>query len=331
MIPSDPSLSLVGKRIWVAGHRGMVGSALVRRLTIENCEILSADRRQLDLREQQPVRDWIGDMQPDVVILAAARVGGIAANDTHPVDFLSDNLQIQTNVIDAAAQSGIKRLLFLGSSCIYPRLAGQPIVEDALLTGPLEPTNQWYAIAKIAGIKLCQAWRRQAGKSFVSAMPTNLYGPGDLFDEQASHVIPALIQRLHVAKETKIPVTIWGSGNPRREFLHVDDLADALVFLLKHYDADEHINVGVGKDIAIAELARLIGEIIGYSGDYVFDQSKPDGAPRKLMEISRLTSLGWTSSTNLRDGLEGTYQWFLDNIAGTAMRRAAPNGFGHDG
>jgi len=331
MTPSDRSFSLDGKRIWVAGHHGMVGSALVRRLASVDCDILSVDRQHLDLREQQPVRNWIGDMKPDVVVLAAAKVGGIVANDARPVDFLSDNLQIQTNVIDAAARSGVDRLLFLGSSCIYPRLAAQPMAEDSLLTGPLEPTNQWYAVAKIAGIKLCQAWRRQAGKSFISAMPTNLYGPGDLFDEQASHVIPALMLKLHAAKEAGAPVTIWGSGTPRREFLHVDDLADALVFLLQHYNADAHINVGVGEDIAIADLARLMGDVMGFTGDYVYDRSKPDGTPRKLMDVSRLTALGWTAGTGLKEGLAETYQWFLENIAGTGLRRAGSDEAHHGG
>jgi len=326
MSSSDKTYSLAGKRIWVAGHRGMVGSALVRRLASEDCEIIAASRSELDLRNSASVEAWVADRKPDAVFLAAATVGGILANDSRPVEFLSDNLSIQSNVINAAAAAGVEKLLFLGSSCIYPKLAEQPIAEEALLTGPLEPTNEWYAIAKIAGIKLCQAWRKQAGKAFISAMPTNLYGPNDLFDEQACHVIPALMMKLHDAKKAGGPLTIWGTGTPRREFLHVDDLADGLVFLMQHYDEAQHINVGVGEDIAISDLARLMGDIIGYDGAYENDHSKPDGTPRKLLDVSRLHALGWHAKTPLRDGLASTYAWYLDNIAETGMTRGNRHG-----
>jgi len=310
--------SLEGRRIFVAGHRGMVGGAVVRRLAAEPVgEILTVDRRRLDLRDQRAVSLWMEENRPDVVVVAAAKVGGIVANDRHPADFLSDNLAIQSNLIDSSARIGVAKLLFLGSSCIYPRMAPQPIPEDALLSGPLEPTNQWYAIAKIAGLKLCEAYRRQHGHDFISAMPTNLYGPGDNYDLQSSHVLPALIRKAHEAKcagAAELPV--WGTGTPRREFLHVDDLADALVFLLRHYSDDRHINVGTGHDIAIGEVARLVAEVVGFEGRLAFDPSKPDGTPRKLMDGGRLAALGWTAKIGLRDGLQDAYRHFLEQQPG---------------
>jgi len=304
--------SLVGKRVWVAGHTGMVGSAVVRRLAGEQCEILTTDRKTVNLKNQAETYGWIGDTKPDAVILAAAHVGGILANDRFPADFIYDNLAIETNVIDAAYRAGVKKLVFLGSSCIYPRLAPQPLREDALLTGPLEPTNEWYAIAKIAGIKLCQAYRKQHGSDFISAMPTNLYGPGDNFDLSTSHVIPALMRKAHEAKASDSPeLVVWGTGRPRREFLHVDDCADAIVFLLKNYSDNEHVNVGCGEDVTIEELARLIADTVGYKGKIVHDPSKPDGTPRKLMAVEKLKGLGWTPRIGLEEGLRSTYEWFL--------------------
>ncbi len=306
------SYDLAGKRIWVAGHRGMVGSAIARRLGSEDVEILTAGRDILDLRDQAAVRDWIGDMKPDAICLAAAKVGGILANDRQPAEFLSENLAIQSNVIDAAHALDVQRLLFLGSTCIYPRLAPQPMPEDCLLTGPLEPTNEWYAIAKIAGLKLCQAYRRQYGRDYISAMPTNLYGPGDNYSPTGSHVLPAFIARMHAAKTSGArEVEIWGSGTPRREFLHVDDLADALVFLLRSYSGEVALNVGVGEDISIADLARLVAEVVGVDVDLTFDTSKPDGTPRKLVDVTRLTALGWQARIPLREGLERTYRDYL--------------------
>lgn len=299
---------LAGRRVWVAGHRGMVGSALVRRLAREPVgEILTADRGALDLTRQAAVEDWVAANRPDVVIVAAARVGGIAANAARPVDFLHDNLMIEANIMRAAADAGVAKLLFLGSSCIYPKFAEQPIKESALLTGSLEPTNQWYAVAKIAGIKLAEAYRAQAGLDFISAMPTNLYGPGDNYDLESSHVIPALLRKAVAARDGGGPLTVWGSGTPRREFLHVDDLADALVHLLVHYSGAEHINVGFGEDLTIAELARTIAEVVGYDGEIAFDASRPDGTPRKLMDSSQLASLGWRPRIGLRDGLADAY------------------------
>jgi GDP-L-fucose synthase len=303
------------ERIFVAGHRGLVGSALVRRLRQDGFHnLLLQTSAQLDLRNQAAVNEFFAAQRPDRVFLAAARVGGIFANDSAPAQFLADNLQIQTNVIDAAYRNGTRKLLFLGSSCIYPKHAAQPMAEDCLLTGPLEPTNEWYAIAKIAGLKMCQAYRRQYGFNAISAMPTNLYGPGDNFDLCHSHVLPALVRRFHEAKEARQPeVTIWGTGTPRREFLHVDDLAAACVFLMRTYEGETALNVGWGKDIAIAELAALIGETVGYTGRLTFDTSKPDGTPRKLLDVSRLSALGWSAGISLRDGLASTYQWFLAN------------------
>lgn len=307
-----PSYSLAGKRVFVAGHRGMVGSALCRRLDEEGpAEILTVGRAALNLTDQAAVEGWFAKHKPDAVFLAAARVGGILANDRNPADFLFDNLAIEANVIRAAHSAGVEKLLFLGSSCIYPKHAKQPIGEDALLTGPLEPTNEWYAVAKIAGIKLCQAFRKQHGDRFISAMPTNLYGPGDNYDLENAHVIPALIRKMHEAQiQGAESVTLWGSGQPRREFLYVDDLADALVFLMKHYDEPAHINVGTGEDLTIAELANRIAEVVGFNGSFTFDTSKPDGTPRKLLDVSRLTALGWQAETDLRTGLSKAYDAF---------------------
>jgi GDP-L-fucose synthase len=315
-VASDPVYSLDGKRVWVAGHRGMVGAALVRRLKREACEIVTVDRARLDLRRQADVEAWVDDARPQAVFLAAARVGGILANDSFPAEFLHDNLAIETNIIEAARRRGVEKLLFLGSSCIYPKAAAQPIDEEALLTGPLEPTNQWYAIAKIAGLKLAQAYRRQYGCDFISAMPTNLYGPNDNFDLASSHVLPALMRKAHDARlRGDASMTIWGSGEPRREFMHVDDCADALVFLMRHYSGDGHINVGVGEDITIRALADQVCEVVGFRGRIVRDQTKPDGAPRKLMSSARLHALGWRASISLAAGLAQTYRWFLDQPA----------------
>jgi GDP-L-fucose synthase len=314
---TDPNFSLAGKRVWVAGHSGMVGSALVRRLASERCEILSADRSELDLTNQAQTLDWMTAHRPEAVFLAAAKVGGILANDSYPATFLRDNLLIETHVIEASRLAGVQKLLFLGSSCIYPKLAPQPIPEDALLTGRLEPTNEWYAIAKIAGLKLAQAYRREHGCDFISAMPTNLYGPNDNFDLRSSHVLPALIRKAHTAKESGAEtLSVWGTGAPRREFLHVDDCADALVFLMKAYSDDSHVNVGCGADVSIAELANLVAGVVGFDGRVVFDESKPDGTPRKLLDVSRLRGLGWSASIPLETGVAGTYQWFREHVAG---------------
>lgn len=310
--------TLAGRRIWVAGHNGMVGSALVRRLQGEGCVILTVDRAAVDLRRQEAVEAWMQAEKPDTVILAAAKVGGILANNTYPADFLYDNLAIEANIIATAQRIGVEKLLFLGSSCIYPRLAPQPIREDYLLTGPLEETNEWYAVAKIVGIKLCQAYRRQHGVDFISAMPTNLYGPGDSFNLQNSHVLPALMLKMHEAKLANAPsVEIWGSGQPRREFMHVDDLADALIHLLVHYSGESHVNIGVGEDLTIRDLAELIASVVGYRGEFVHNTSKPDGTPRKLLDVSRLTGLGWSPRISLEAGIRQTYEWMLVN----AIRR----------
>jgi GDP-L-fucose synthase len=316
MAPNELPFSIEGRRIWVAGHRGMVGSAVVRRLANEDCEVLTVDRAKVDLRRQADVQAWMHGTRPDAVILAAARVGGIHANASRPADFLDDNLTLQTNVIHAAAEVGVRKLLFLGSSCIYPRLAPQPIPESALLTGPLEPTNQWYAIAKIAGMMLCQAYREQHGCDFISAMPTNLYGPGDNFDLEGAHVLPALLRRFRAAAlagDSK--VTIWGTGTPRREFLHVDDCADGLVFLLQHYSDAGPVNVGVGRDVTIADLAGIVAGVVGYKGEIGFDTSRPDGTPRKLLDVSRLTTLGWQARIGLEEGLRHAYQWLDYELA----------------
>jgi GDP-L-fucose synthase len=299
-------------RIFVAGHAGLVGSAIVRRLhALKHEQLLLRTRHELELRDQAAVRAFFERERPEYVFLAAAKVGGIQANATHPAEFIGDNLAIQTNVIDAAWRCGVKKLLFLGSSCIYPRLAPQPMREDCLLTGPLEPTNEWYAVAKIAGLKMAAAYRRQYGFNAISAMPTNLYGPGDNFDLANSHVLPALIRKFHEAKLAGAgEVVVWGSGAPRREFLHVDDLADALVVLMQQYSDEAPINVGCGTDVSIAELAALVGEVVGFSGRIVYDASKPDGTPRKLLDVSRLAALGWAPKIALRDGIAGTYRWF---------------------
>ena len=302
---------LAGRRVWVAGHRGMVGQALVRRLAREECEILTADRRTLDLRRQHETEEWMAAIRPDVVFLAAATVGGIYANDTRPAEFLYDNLLIEANVIDAARRCGVKKLLALGSSCIYPREAPQPMREGVLLTGALEPTNQWYALAKISALKLCQAYRRQYGVDFISAMPTNLYGPGDKFDLEASHVIPALLRKTHEAAERgEATVPVWGTGRPRREFLHADDCADGVVHLMCHYSGEEHVNVGTGNDVTIRELADLIGKTVGYRGKFVYDTSRPDGAPQAPRRLpSRGTRLA-RAKIDLETGLRETYEWY---------------------
>jgi GDP-L-fucose synthase len=315
----DPPFRLAGRRVFVAGHRGMVGAACVRRLASENCEVLIATRDEADLRRQNETEDWVRAAKPDVVIVAAATVGGILANSTRPAEFLYDNLAIETNLIEAAHKAGVAKLLFLGSSCIYPGLADQPMREDALLTGSLEPTNEWYAIAKIAGIKLCQAYRRQYGCDFISAMPTNLFGPGDNFDLQSSHVVPALIRKIDTAKRTGAEsVEIWGSGKPKREFLYVDDLADALVHLLKRYSGELHVNVGTGSDVTIAELAEAIAGVVGWQGRFVYDASKPDGTPRKLLDVSLLERLGWRAQTGLEAGLRNAYAWYRTHRAEAA-------------
>lgn len=306
-----PIFELDGRRVWVAGHKGMVGSALVRALEKRTVEMILADRSVVDLRRQADVERFVARERPDVVLLAAAKVGGILANATYPADYLYDNLAIATNVIHAAATSGVAKLLFLGSTCIYPKFADQPIREEALLSGSLEPTNEWYAIAKIAGLKLAESYRRQLGADFISAMPTNLYGPQDNFDLKSSHVLPALMRKIHDAKqEGRDVVEIWGSGTPMREFLHVDDLASACLHLVEHYSDAPHINVGTGLDLSIAELAGLIADVVGFEGRFVYDRSKPDGTPRKLTDSSRLAALGWSPRYDLRSGIDMTYRWF---------------------
>ena len=310
----QPVYSLSGKRVWVAGHRGMVGSAIVRRLAAIDCEVLSVGRDIADLRRQDETEAWMAETRPQAIFLAAATVGGIHANDTRPAEFIHDNLAIETTVIGAAHRLGVEKLMLLGSSCIYPRLASQPMDENQLLTGPLEPTNEWYAVAKIAGIKLCQAFRKQYGADFVSVMPTNLYGPGDNFDLAQSHVIPALLRKAHDAMtrgDASLPV--WGSGNPRREFLHVDDMADACVYLMQHYSDASHVNIGTGSDLTIRALAEQVVRTVGFAGALAFDASKPDGTPRKLLDVSRLHGLGWRHRIELAEGLAGTYRWFLEH------------------
>lgn len=302
------------RRIWVAGHKGMVGSAITRSLTNRGDEVLKADRGALDLRNQAAVEAWLQQNRPDAVVVAAAKVGGIYANDAFPADFIYDNLSIETNIIHAAHLAGVDRLVFLGSSCIYPKFAPQPIKEEALLTGPLEPTNEWYAIAKIAGIKLCQAYRRQYGRRYISIMPCNLYGPGDNFDPMTSHALPALLRRFHEAKEAELAeVLVWGTGKPLRELLHVDDLARGVVLCLDRYDAHDHINCGAGSEISIAGLAEIVARVVGYRGKIAFDTSKPDGTPRKLMDSSRIAALGWKPEISLNDGIAGTYRWYLEH------------------
>ncbi|HEX4893765.1 MAG TPA: GDP-L-fucose synthase [Hyphomicrobiaceae bacterium] len=307
--------SLAGKRVWVAGHRGMAGSAIVRRLASEHCEILTVSRKDVDLRNQAGVDAWMARERPHTVVLAAAKVGGIVANNTLRAEFLYDNLVIAANVIHAAHVYGVEKLLFLGSTCIYPRLAPQPMREDALLTGPLEPTNEPYAIAKIAGIKMCEAYRAQYGSDFISVMPTNLYGPGDNYHPEHSHVVAALIRRFHEAKVSgAAEVVVWGTGKPRREFLYVDDMADACVFALKTYSGAGILNIGLGEDIAISEFAQVVADVVGYQGRIVYDTTRPDGTPRKLVDVSRLAALGWRATTGLRDGLALAYGDFLRGI-----------------
>ena len=315
--PFDQSpFDLRGKRVYVSGHNGMVGRALMRQLAYEDCETVTAGRTELDLCDQAGVQRFFSDRKPQVVIMAAAKVGGIYANDTRPGDFLYDNLVMQTNVIGAALAQGVEKLTFLGSSCIYPRLAPQPMREEALLAGPLEPTNEWYAIAKIAGVKMCQAFRRQHGVDFISAMPTNLYGPFDNFDLSSSHVLPALMAKAHQAKVAGAPLLpVWGSGAPLREFMHVDDCARAILFLTRNYSGESHINVGSGEEVSIRELAQTIAKAIGLEAELSFDANKPDGAPRKLMDSSRLLAMGWRPQVTLDQGLSSTYEWFLENVA----------------
>lgn len=311
-------------RIFVAGHRGLVGSAILRHLQADGYDnLITPSRAQLDLTDQKAVDLFLFRERPEYVFLAAAKVGGILANDTFPADFIRDNLAIESNVIAAAHRNSTKKLLFLGSSCIYPKFAEQPMREEYLLSGYLEPTNEAYAIAKIAGIKMCQAYNRQYGTNFISVMPTNLYGPGDNFDLRSSHVLPALIRKFHEAKAKGEPsVAVWGTGTPRREFLHVEDLADACVFLMETYDGSDIVNIGVGEDLSIRELAELISDVVGYRGELAFDSSKPDGTPRKLLDVGRLQSLGWRAKISLREGVEQTYQWYLQHEAGRPATEA---------
>ncbi len=316
----DLHYPLTGKRIWVAGHTGMVGAAIVRRLQKFDCEVLTISHAGLDLTRQDDVSDWLAKTKPDAIFMAAARVGGILANDSYPVDFLVENIQIETNVFSAAHAADVNRMVFLGSSCIYPRLAPQPMAENALLTGPLEPTNQWYAISKIAGIMMAQAYRRQYGRDYVSCMPTNLYGPGDNFDLQGSHVLSALIVKAHVAKTTGAEsFEIWGTGTPRREFLYVDDFAEACVFLMENYSSEDIINVGCGKDIAIQDVAEKVAKVVGFTGRLTNDARKPDGMPRKLMNSQRLNDLGWAPSTTLEAGIAKTYDWYLKTSTSSGL------------
>lgn len=308
------AFDIAGRRVWVAGHRGMVGQALVRQLASEGCSLIEAPLDRIDLRRQNAVEAWIAATKPELIFVAAATVGGIHANDTRPAEFLYDNLMIEANIVEAARHNATAKLVFLGSSCIYPKMAPQPINEDALLTGPLEATNQWYAIAKIAGIKLCQAYRRQYGLDFISAQPTNLYGPFDNFDLTSSHVLPALIRKAHAAKVANAEsFQIWGSGSPLREFLHVDDLADALVFLAKNYSGEDIVNIGSGEEIAIADLAQLIAEVVGFAGAIDKDLSKPDGTPRKRLDTARLEQIGWRPKIKIADGIAEVYRWYVEH------------------
>ncbi|KRD63433.1 GDP-L-fucose synthase [Ensifer sp. Root278] len=312
---------MTDSRIWIAGHNGMVGSAIRRLLQQQGQEVLTVDRAQLDLRDQGAVTTWLKANKPTSIIFAAAKVGGIYANDRYPADFIYDNLAIETNIIHAAHLADVERLVFLGSSCIYPKFAPQPIPESALLTGPLEPTNEWYAIAKIAGIKLCQAYRKQYSRRYISVMPCNLYGPRDNYDLQTSHVIPALIRKFHEAMHSGAEqVVVWGSGRPLREFLHVDDLAKGVVYCHEHYDAYEHINCGAGCEVSIRELAELVKEVVGYRGELTFDVTKPDGTPRKLMDSSKITALGWRPEIDLRAGLLDSYNWYTEHAADNTAR-----------
>jgi GDP-L-fucose synthase len=321
---SNPSYTLRNKRVWVAGHRGLVGSALMRRLERESCELITAPRESVDLRRPDQVERWMAENKPQAVFLAAAKVGGIYANDTRPAEFIYDNLMIQANVVEAARRVGVEKMMLLGSSCIYPRLAPQPIPESALLTGPLEPTNQWYAVAKIAGIKLGQAYRRQHGCDFISVMPCNLYGPGDNFDLMSSHVVPALISKAHNAKVNRAPtIEVWGTGAVRREFLYVDDAADGMVYLMQHYSEEGIVNLGPGSDVPIIDLVGMICRVVGYQGGVHFDSSRPDGAPRKMVDTSFAASLGWKAKTPLQRGLETTYRWYVENVASEERRAVA--------
>jgi GDP-L-fucose synthase len=318
------AFNLTGKKVWVAGHTGMVGAALVRALQPLGCEIVAARSKEVDLRRQDQVDAWVAKTKPDAVFLAAATVGGIKANSTRPAEFIYDNMMIEANVVEAARRNGTAKLMLLGSSCIYPKLAVQPLTEDALLTGPLEPTNEWYAIAKIAGIKLCQAYRKQYGCDFISVMPTNLYGPGDNFDPEQSHVVPGLIRKMHDAKAQGLKdIAAWGTGTPRREFLHVDDMADACVFLMQTYSGEGHLNIGTGEDITIRELVETVKSVVGFDGAIVFDTAQPDGTPRKLLDVSRLHALGWRHRIAFDEGLRQTYRWFQDNYAGARLTVSA--------
>lgn len=320
----NQSYTLRNKLVWVAGHRGLVGSALVRRLESEDCKVVTAPRETVDLRRPEQVERWLRDVRPQAVFLAAARVGGIHANNTRPAEFIYDNLAIQTTVIEACRRANIEKMLLMGSSCIYPRLAPQPIPESALLTGPLEPTNEWYAVAKIAGIKLGQAYRRQYNCDIVSVMPTNLYGPGDNFDRMQSHVVPALILKAHEAKlANAADIEVWGTGKVRREFLYVDDAADGMVHMMKHYSGEEIVNLGPGDDLEIGELVELVCKTVGFKGKLRFDSSRPDGTPRKMVDVTFADSLGWKAKTPLADGLATTYRWFLDNVASEKKRAVA--------
>lgn len=303
------------KRIWVAGHNGMVGQALLRRLAHEGCDILTVSRDDLDCCHQGAVQDWMQQNRPDMIILAAAKVGGIGANNDHPAEFFYDNMMISTNVIHSAYEAGVDRLLFLGSSCIYPRECGQPITEDMLLTGALEPTNEAYALAKIGGLKMAQYYRRQYGCDFISAMPCNLYGVGDRYDVHGSHVIPALIMKAHAAKDSNAPLHVWGSGSARREFLYVDDLADSLVMLLKSYNGAEHINIGSGEEVQIKDVVYMVRDVVGHTGDVIFDVSKPDGTPRKVMDKSKVAEAGWMPKMSLRDGIQKAYMDYIARLS----------------
>ncbi|MGB2660371.1 MAG: GDP-L-fucose synthase [Pseudolabrys sp.] len=312
LMPPPLLFDLRGTRVYVAGHTGLAGSAIMRRLASEGCEVLTAQHEMLDLTKQEATENWIRQARPDAIFLAAGRVGGIHANDAFPVDFLADNLAIALNVMRAAAAANVKKLMFLGSSCVFPRNAAQPMTEDLLLTGALEPTNEWYAVAKIAGIKLAQAYRRQFGIDFISVMPTNLYGPHDNYHPENSHVPAALIRRLHEAKlQGEESVVVWGTGEPKREFLAADDLGDACVFVMKHYSGEGFINIGTGEEVSIMDFARLVAEIVGYRGKLVFDTGRPDGPPRKLLDSSRLAALGWRAKTVLREGLQVAYEDFV--------------------
>jgi GDP-L-fucose synthase len=323
MLEAQVVFPLAGRRVWVAGHGGMVGRAIVRRLAEERCDIVTVPRAAVDLTRQTETEDWVAEARPDAIFLAAAKVGGILANDSRPLDFLYDNLMIEANVLAAAARAGTAKVLLLGSSCIYPKLAPQPIPEDALLTGPLEETNQWYAIAKIAGIKLTQAYRRQRGCDFISAMPTNLYGPFDNFDLKTAHVVPALIRKAHEARERgESTLPIWGTGAARREFLHVDDCAAALVHLMKTWSGEQHVNVGFGSDVTIAELAETVMDVVGLAGGIAADPTKPDGTPRKLLDSGIVLGLGWRPGIGLNEGLASTYRWFLEHREGARTARA---------